>query len=200
MKRIYILLIIILILFGILWIRINNSNNKPEYSLRDIQKILDKAEDIKNYECELEDGTIYKRKNNKVCIEESTNGTNHIRDYEAKTVITYDEKNKIYMINKLDEELELFANTYAGLSNNSVSRINIASIKEEKYRGNQCLKFEISEKNLVWTYWINVENGFIMKMKYSNGKVHEFNCKLNVVTDEDINPDLTGYKKVEAER
>ena len=88
MKVIHILLIIIFILFTILGVKVYNSNKEPEYSISDIQEILDKANHIKNYECIIDNkyGLVfksYKKKENIICIEDRS--TKRIYNYELNS-------------------------------------------------------------------------------------------------------------------
>lgn len=216
MKVINVLLIIIFILFVILGIKIYHSNSSEhEYSVQDIQKILDKAKDIKNYECTIGD-VQYKRKDYKIYTKSNENNIVAITDYLYDEQISYDIDTIEEMgYIKMEPQIkEIYSSNSWIINDGDISHydnLEILVAKEEKNENTQYLKveFKTTTQMPLWlddnetvisaniTIWIDINNGLIMKIKNAVGEVHEFNYEFNTVTDEDVNPDLTGYKKIE---
>ena len=223
MKVIHILLIIIFILFTILGVKVYNSNKEPEYSISDIQEILDKANHIKNYECIIDNkyGLVfksYKKKENIICIEDRS--TKRIYNYELNSYLSVCDDGvkgeKFYIEDTISHSEYKFTSSNSlscGISPHNillVESIDIIKIKEVKFDGNNCLKiiFKIAPEDTPAYFqngkgyfkgnlWLNKDNGLIMKIQDAETK-REFEpeYKFDTVTDKDLNPDLSHYRKL----
>lgn len=210
MKVIHILLIIIFILFTILGVKVYNSNKEPEYSISDIQEILDKANDIKNYECKL-DNCTYKRKDYKIV--KANENVISIADYFQDEAIIFKPGTTTYISTKVGKNAipeEIYSAN--SLIIDDLSKLKLIKLKETKYNEEECfeVKFkgvyindgwlsESSEYSYHLTIWINCKNGLIMKSEakmLGKRQINEYIYKFNTVTEEDVTPDLTGYEKV----
>lgn len=212
MKRIYILLIIIFILAAILGIKIYNSKNPSKYlkySLEDIQKILDKANKIKNYECKEINGkgcyyfsyvSLYKKKDNKILYGLRNGYT--INDYDSRKAITYSNSTvskKIWFETEMLEYEKPTTSNFLtiGYKGEISSSESLRVIDKAKYKGKNCLIITMRNEDSI-NIWVDIENGLVLKV--DDGKeIYEYEYSFNTVTEEDVTPDLTGYEKIEPE-
>lgn len=207
MKTIEILLIVILILATILGIKIYNNNKKPEYTLRDIQLILKKADQLTNYECEINYGLYknYKRKDSKMVLKQSDSDSVLYKDYDKQLqVVCKPADGKNYYIEKdLQETAIPSSNLYtSGFTPDELVtlEIELLSVKEEKFKEKNCLKVELNDKeDREMILWIDMYSGLVMKLQSNEGEVFEIVYKFDTVKEEDVTPDLTGYTKIEAD-
>ena len=203
MKVYKVLIITIIVLFIILGIRIHTSNTKQEYSLQDIKKILNKADRLENYECEIDYGqyAYYKKKNNKIFLE-SQNGLKDYKDYDRniEIICNINEKGKFYIEKNLTLEKIPSSNLYTGTvaaEELSSTVTEIISVKQKEYNGMTCLKAELKDKReRVAVFWIDIDTGLIMKAEFSDGTIKEYKYKFDTVTESDVTPNLSGYTKV----
>lgn len=203
MKAIKILLIVIIILAALLGLKIYNENKEPEYTLKDIQEILKKSEQLINYECAINLGQFkyYKRKDNKIFLQSDTDYTVY-RDYDKKIEIVckfFDNK-KVYIEKELEKDEIPSSNLYtATFSADELLTlgVKIKSVKKES----ECLKVEFENKNnQTYTFWINNNNGLIMKAGLlKDGTIKEYTYKFDTVADEDVTPNLIGYTKLKTD-
>lgn len=208
MKRIYVLLIIVFILFGILCMKINNSNKEHEYSLSDIQKILDKTNHITNYECTITcNGEFFEKrsiKDNKMRIKDTDN-IEVMVDFVQDKVISMNTTTKMYSQMSAQqngwETKQLKIKSLANIR----SSFRMTRVENESYNKTSCLKITYEDENGGFEpsyIWIDPNNGLILKYikTYinSHNDIYECNYSFNTVTDKDVNPDLTGYKKINA--
>lgn len=207
MKTIEILLIVILILATILGIRIHNSNKKPEYTLRDIQLILKKSEQLTNYECEINFGEFkyYKRKNNKISLQSNSNQMIY-RDYDKNMQITCKDldNKKFYIESNISIQEIPSSNLYTATFSADelpIQGFKLKNVKKENYNGANCLKTEFENKEEKTSiFWIDINTGLVMKVDFLDGTKNEYKYKFDTVTESDVTPpDLTGYTKIEAD-
>lgn len=208
MKRYQLLLIIILILTIILGIKIYNTNKKPEYSQEQINQILEKAQNLKNYKCtaNINDEIFfdYIRNDNKLLIGYPNFGSKNYsyRDYDESTELLYSEEKKIAIKKQIDNTLKLSSsNLYLGID---TSQCNY--LKKEQINGIDCIKVKSNANSSYETYiWISIESGLIYK-EYSKNidtnekKIIEVDYEFNTVTDKDFEIfNFSNYQIIENE-
>lgn len=205
MKITKIVLIIISILTVLIGIRIYNNNKELKYTLRDIQQILKKSDQLTNYECEINLGIFkyYKRKDNKIFLQSDVNQRVY-RDYDKnKQIVCKTLNNKNYYIEQdLTSAKVPSSNLYiSGFEVDELLTLDceLLSVKKQKYNKKNCLKVELKnkEENEI-VFWIDIDTGLILKCKSLDEEIVEFIYEFDTVTDEEVtHPDLSEYKKIE---
>ena len=205
MKITKIVLIIISILTVLIGIRIYNNNKELKYTLRDIQQILKKSDQLTNNESEINLGIFkyYKRKDNKIFLQSDVNQRVY-RDYDKnKQIVCKTLNNKNYYIEQdLTSAKVPSSNLYiSGFEVDELLTLDceLLSVKKQKYNKKNCLKVELKnkEENEI-VFWIDIDTGLILKCKSLDEEIVEFIYEFDTVTDEEVtHPDLSEYKKIE---
>ena len=202
---------------------LKNTNELENYSKKDIKKLLEKSNNIKNYECDYQFSgeNINVKYNGNILINKMKNGTIY-SDYNKKeSFIIVEEKKEAIKVdfdtivnnNILKNKQETFLEVLEDL------KYEYKGITKEKYNGYNCIVVNIEyiyEEEQGFSFeedlsqyngekinikiWIDQEFGVIMKEMSKvkeKEEIWEYNYTINKLKDEDFNLLLEEYRIIE---
>ena len=187
------IIVFLLVLIFILSVFFTWQIIKPEkkvniLSTKQIKEKMLSAENLENFTLiqKNDNSTVIKKcKDNIVVTIDPEDGTYSWANKKTKEAIAGNIKNDSYVkIPYVDESF--FSNQFLHIKMNlEIYQENLYHIKNEYYRGRECLVIKAGEKNNE-TYWVDNDTGFVLKYESSSGIKINYVLIINNVTEDDI--------------